>query len=106
MQESEQYRQHRVSTLSGQHAAELPIKFFVTSRPVPHIEDEFRQVELPVSKILHDIEEYIVKTDIGLYIKDCFKEIARRKLREDEDGWPSRARGKALDCSNRKKSSE
>jgi hypothetical protein len=76
----------------SQYSANLPIKFFITSRPEPQIQSKF---DLPHfeqhSKIfLHDVEESIVSADIKIYVRGRFKNIAAERHNEvPADGWPS-----------------
>jgi hypothetical protein len=52
------------------YAADLPVKFFVTSRPEPIINDRM-QAQNPSSRsicVLHDIEKSIVQADIETYL--------------------------------------
>ncbi|CAE6475792.1 unnamed protein product [Rhizoctonia solani] len=55
-----------------QHAPNLPVKFFITSRPEPEIQDEIllhRSGEREVF-YLHDIEQAVVQADIELYLRE------------------------------------
>jgi hypothetical protein len=76
----------------SQYSANLPIKFFITSRPEPQIQNKF---DLPHferhSKIfLHNVEDSIVSADIKIYVRGRFKNIAAERHSEvPADGWPS-----------------
>ena len=55
------------------HATQLPVKFFVTSRPEPRILDKMEhgpERSTPVGLYLHDIERSLVSADIRTYLKD------------------------------------
>ncbi|KAF8601236.1 hypothetical protein BDV93DRAFT_585628, partial [Ceratobasidium sp. AG-I] len=54
------------------HSTQLPLKFFVTSRPEPRILDQMKDGpnrNVPASLYLHDIERSIVSEDIRTYLK-------------------------------------
>jgi hypothetical protein len=59
-----------ILNLLFRYAAELPIKFFVTSRPEPSISNMMRSQDNDVRSILilHEIEEGIVQADIETYL--------------------------------------
>ncbi|VDB95504.1 unnamed protein product [Peniophora sp. CBMAI 1063] len=48
----------------------LPVKFFITSRPEPHIRSELESLDPSLGHVLrlHDIEQDIVRADISLYL--------------------------------------
>ncbi|KZV63220.1 hypothetical protein PENSPDRAFT_758152 [Peniophora sp. CONT] len=56
----------RLVELSGM----LPVKFFLTSRPEPHIRQQLEDIDPSLGQILrlHDIEQDIVKADISRYL--------------------------------------
>ncbi|EMD30499.1 hypothetical protein CERSUDRAFT_145929, partial [Gelatoporia subvermispora B] len=75
----------------------IPIKFFLTSRPEPHIQSHFKstQRDLHNTLRLHDIEQNIVEADIRFYCTRRLEEI--RASYEDREPpyefppeWPSR----------------
>ena len=51
------------------HSTSLPVKFFITSRPVIRLKESFSTPSTHSNFILHEVEEEIVKADIELYIK-------------------------------------
>ena len=67
-----------VLTIIRQYSPDLPLKFFITSRPERQIQNVFRQEDTSgYSKfILHEIEKDIVSADIAIY--------AREELPKDE----------------------
>ncbi|KAF8741207.1 WD40 repeat-like protein, partial [Rhizoctonia solani] len=53
------------------HAPQLPIKFFVTSRPEPGIYETMKaRPESQAGMILHEIDQSLVSADIELYLKE------------------------------------
>lgn len=74
------------------YSTDLPMKFFITSRPERHIRQVFnrRSPELLSMLILHDVEKDIVDADIEIYARDRLLDIADG--RSDLDGslvdWP------------------
>ncbi|CAE6495742.1 unnamed protein product [Rhizoctonia solani] len=53
------------------HAAHIPLKFIVTSRPEPEIYNKMTSHAQSREAIhLHDIEEFLVREDIELYLKE------------------------------------
>ena len=69
---------------------EIPlVKFFITGRPEPRIQSGFR---LPLLKvltnifILHDVQPSLIDSDIRLFLKHEFSELARRRRLGE---WPS-----------------
>ncbi|KZV76324.1 hypothetical protein PENSPDRAFT_747783 [Peniophora sp. CONT] len=71
-------------------SAALPVKFFLTSRPEPHIRQQLEALDPSLSQILrlHDIEQDIVKADISLYLARGL-----RSMREPNfpPKWPHKA---------------
>ncbi|KZV76440.1 hypothetical protein PENSPDRAFT_722593, partial [Peniophora sp. CONT] len=65
----------------------LPVKFFLTSRPEPHIRQQLDDLDPPLTVVLrlHDIEQDVVKADISLYVAHGL-----RKMREPHfpHKWP------------------
>ena len=74
----------------GQLVSEIPkVKFFVTSRPEPHIMTGFRDPSLKKSTnvfILHDVEPRTTDADIRRFFKHELSELAHRR---GIDGWPT-----------------
>ena len=77
-----------ILSVLGQFIAQIPkVKFFVTGRPEPHIQDGFR---LPLLAkvtdvfVLHEVEPSQVSNDIQLFFKYKFSELNRH-----QDGWPN-----------------
>ena len=66
------------------------VKFFLTGRPEPRIQTGFR---LPLLKkdtdvfVLHDVEPNLITSDVRLFFKHSFLEIANS--RGGLDGWPT-----------------
>ncbi|KAG8724599.1 hypothetical protein FRC09_016742 [Ceratobasidium sp. 395] len=62
----------KVLTTLLSHAARLPVKFFVTSRPEPKIVDQMRKREaegLRLELRLHELESMVVRQDIATYLR-------------------------------------
>jgi hypothetical protein len=74
-----------------QFVSEIPkVKFFVTGRPEPRIQEGFRLHLLAKATdvfVLHGIEPNEVEKDIRLFFKHRFSELVRRRPRLD--GWPT-----------------
>ena len=70
----------------------LPVKFFVTSRPEQTLRKEFsRSAYSSLERFnLHDIEADIVQDDIRLYVKQRLHDISdgRSELQGSTDTWP------------------
>ena len=80
-----------ILSVLGQFASQIPkIKIFVTGRPEPRIRDGFR---LPLLEqvtdvfVLHEVESSRVNSDIRLFFKHKFSELAGR--RGGLDDWPA-----------------
>ncbi|KAG8724602.1 hypothetical protein FRC09_016745 [Ceratobasidium sp. 395] len=61
----------KVITTLLSHAAELPVKFFVTSRPEPKIVDQMRKQEADGVRHelrLHELKSTVVRQDIATYL--------------------------------------
>jgi hypothetical protein len=58
-------------------AKDLPVKFFLTSRPERHIVEHFRYSHSESNRILrlHDIEQDVVAADISLYLNKRLRNI-------------------------------
>ncbi|EMD30831.1 hypothetical protein CERSUDRAFT_100947 [Gelatoporia subvermispora B] len=75
----------------------IPIKFFLTSRPEPHIQSHFKstQRDLHNTLRLHDIEHSVVEADIRFYCTKRLEDIrasheAREPPYEFPAEWPSK----------------
>ena len=82
-----------------QYSPDLPLKFFVTSRPERQIQNVFRQDGTSrYSKfILHGIEADIVSADIEIYAREELAIIAKgRTTGTPINGWPPEDRLKTL----------
>ncbi|KAG8709525.1 hypothetical protein FRC11_005476 [Ceratobasidium sp. 423] len=57
------------------HAPDLPIKFFITSRPEPTIREKMLSPNGPLPSVfyLHDIDASIVEDDIKMYLAEALK---------------------------------
>ena len=80
-----------ILSVLGQFVSKIPtVKIFVTGRPEPRIREGFR---LPLLArvtdvfVLHEVESTRVNSDIRLFFKHKFSEIAGR--RTGLDGWPT-----------------
>ncbi|KAG8717546.1 hypothetical protein FRC09_014097 [Ceratobasidium sp. 395] len=74
----------KVTTTLLSHAAGLPVKFFVTSRPEPKIVDEMRKKEAEGVRLelrLHELESTVVRRDIATYLT---AKLAPARLSEAE----------------------
>ncbi|KAG8714943.1 hypothetical protein FRC08_011224 [Ceratobasidium sp. 394] len=60
-----------------QHAKDLPLKFFVTSRPEPGVHSKLGSQDSYTRSVmhLHDIEESLVQTDIETYLNEELGDI-------------------------------
>ena len=79
-----------ILSILGQLVSKIPgVKFFLTGRPEPRISEGFRLPLLAKMTdifILHGVEPYQIDSDIQLFFKNRFSELAsRRKL----DDWPT-----------------
>jgi hypothetical protein len=82
-----------------QYSPNLPLKFFITSRPERQIQNIFRQDGTSrYSKfILHEIEEDIVSADIEIYAREELVVIAKGRMAGTPiKGWPPEDRLKTL----------
>ncbi|KAF7368291.1 hypothetical protein MVEN_00150100 [Mycena venus] len=68
------------------HSTGVQLKFFITSRPEPHVNMEFRPEVLARRLRLHDIEHDIVTADISKYLRKNLHDVASRI---NIPGWPS-----------------
>ena len=81
-----------ILSVLGRFVSEVPeVKFFVTGCPEPRIREGFRLpllAEVTDMFILHDIKPSLVNSDIQLFFKENFLELARR--RPGLDNWPTK----------------
>ena len=82
----------------GQLVSEIPkVKFLITGRPEPRIREAFRLPLLADAAdvfVLHDIKPSQVGSDIRLFFRHKFSELARR--RPGLDGWPTEEQSHVL----------
>ena len=80
-----------ILSVLGQLVSEIPdVKFFITGRPEPRIREGFRLPLLADAAdvfVLHEVEPSQVDSDIRLFFRHKFSELARR--RPGLDGWPT-----------------
>ena len=80
-----------ILSVLGQFVSEIPkVKFLITGRPEPRIREGFRLPLLADATdvfVLHDVEPSQVDSDIRLFFRHKFSELARR--RPGLDGWPT-----------------
>ena len=80
-----------IFSVLGQSVSEIPmVKFFLTSRPEPWVQEGFRLLPLAEATntfILHEVEPSQVGNDILLFFKHQFSELAAR--RGGLDDWPT-----------------
>ena len=81
-----------ILSVLGQFVSQIPkVKFFLTGRPEPRIREGFRLSLLAKVTdvfILHDVEPSLVNSDILLFFKQSFMELACRQ--RGLDGWPTK----------------
>ena len=81
-----------ILSVLGQLVSQIPkAKFFLTGRPEPRIREGFRLLLLAKATevfVLHDVEPSRVDSDIQLFLRRKFSEIAAR--RSGLDNWPTR----------------
>jgi len=87
-----------ILSVLGQFVSRIPrVKIFVTGRPEPRIREGFRLPLLAQAAdvfILHDVESSQVNSDIRIFFKHRFAELASR--RRGLDGWPTEEQLDAL----------
>ena len=80
-----------ILSVLGQFVSRIPkVKFFITGRPEPRIREGFRVPLLAAATdvfVLHDVGPSLVGSDIRLFLKQGFLELARR--RGGLDDWPT-----------------
>ncbi|EMD37114.1 hypothetical protein CERSUDRAFT_124087 [Gelatoporia subvermispora B] len=79
-------------------SVDIPIRFFLTSRPESHIRTQFesRHPNIHLVLRLHEIEQDLVQEDISLYIDNRLLQIRQRTPDNYPNDWPSRADVTAL----------
>ena len=87
-----------ILSVLGQFVSKIPrVKIFVTGRPEPRIQEGFRLPLLAPATdvfVLHEVESSLVNSDIRLFFKHRFAELAGR--RRGLDGWPTKEQLDAL----------
>ena len=80
-----------ILSVLGRFVSKIPkVKFFVTGRPEQRIRDGFQVPLLAKATdvfVLHNVEPSLVGSDIRLFLKHSFLELAHR--RSGLDGWPT-----------------
>jgi hypothetical protein len=80
-----------ILSVLGQFVSEIPkVKFFLTGRPEPRIRAGFRLPRMTEATnvfILHEVESSRVDSDIRLFLRHGFSELAGR--RRGLDDWPT-----------------
>ena len=89
-----------ITTICG-GVSNLPLKFFISSRPEARIEKVFRPYVHIAHSLrtypLHDVAEADVRNDIGIFLKSSLSSIARADEQfEDSPDWPSQPELTAL----------
>ena len=81
-----------ILSVLGQFVSRIPkVKFFVTGRPEPRIQEGFRLPLLVKATdifVLHDVRRSLVDNDIRLFLNQSFLKLAHR--RHGLDGWPTK----------------
>ena len=79
-----------VLAIIRQYSPDLPLKFFITSRPERQIQNVFRQegTSRYSKSILHEIEKDIVSADIAIYAREELANIAKERMTGTPSGWP------------------
>ncbi|EMD36771.1 hypothetical protein CERSUDRAFT_123824 [Gelatoporia subvermispora B] len=81
---------------------DIPVKFFITSRPEPHIRAHFNmRPELHRVLRLHDVEQDVVQADISFYIVQRLHQVREFRQRSDSSyqfpaEWPTGAEVAAI----------
>jgi len=80
-----------ILSVLGRFVSEVPkVKFFLTGRPEPRIQTGFRLpllAKVTDTFVLHNVKPDLVSSDIRLFFKHSFLEMAGR--RGGLDGWPT-----------------
>ncbi|KAF5333909.1 hypothetical protein D9758_017931 [Tetrapyrgos nigripes] len=93
----------KILSLLIQHAVDLPIKFYISSRPEADITARFTSANSKHHKkfLLHNVEEHFLRRDLGLFLHHRFTKIRNEKS-ISEEGWPSEDQlNQLLDLSGR-----
>ena len=81
-----------ILSVLGQFVSRIPnVKFFLTGRPEPRIQEGFRLPLLAKETsifILHEVELSQVDGDIRFFFRESFQKIAKHQ--GDLDGWPTK----------------
>ena len=89
-----------ILSVLGQFARQLPlVKFFITGRPEPQIQNGFQLPLLePLTQIflLHEVESSSVDKDIQLYLRERLTTISKQRSVELPSPWPHDSEIKAL----------
>jgi hypothetical protein len=78
---------------------DLPLKFFVTSRPESHIRSQFMDPSHSSAHArfyLQDIEESFVRADIRLYVTDRLDKVKKNPKHSLPTEWPSEEQSEKL----------
>ena len=79
-----------ILSVLGRFVSKLPsVKFFVTGRPEPQIQEGFRLpllIGAAAVFVLHNVKPSLVNNDIQLFLKLSFLELAHR---HELGGWPT-----------------
>lgn len=89
--EDENAIRNLISALSQDFAAEVPLKFLLTSEPDPAIRRGFGALRLGAAYtkfLLHEVPRNVVSADIRRYIKDTLLEMAEGRSAFDAEDWP------------------
>jgi len=80
-----------ILSVLGRLVSEIPkVKFFLTGRPEPRVYEGFRLpllAKMTDTFVLHDVEQHRVDSDIRLFFRTSFSELASR--RSGLDNWPA-----------------
>jgi len=80
-----------ILSVLGRLVSKIPrVKFFLTGRPEPRISEGFRLpllAKMTDTFVLHEVEAHQVDSDIRLFFKNGFSELADRRRGLDE--WPT-----------------
>jgi hypothetical protein len=96
------YAAQRMLEMFAESIHDLPIKFFITSRPEPHIRAAFQLDswrEAPQKLVLHEVALDLVQADISAFLQAELSKIA--KVQHQYLGaveWPDQVQVQALAC--------
>jgi hypothetical protein len=86
------YAAHRMLAMFAESIHHLPVKFFITSRPEPHIRAAFQLDswrEAPQKLVLHEVDLNLVQADIKAFLHDELSNITNSHHRYlAATGWP------------------